>query len=157
VGSLPRGRCPVCIRDVALRKGGLLRQHTMVPSGKRQCRGSGRAPSDRALDEPPPAAEVSSAKAEWLEPAAVREALGVTQVELAAFLNVGTRSVQRAEQSGCSPSGSTFVLWHGLVRLALNPRPLVIGGEAKPLRRWLAQGSLPVELRRRLWAEVLAE
>ncbi len=59
VGSLPRGRCPSCWADVALRKGGLVREHRIYlpqpgsPAWRRArgplagvCDGSGR----RALE-----------------------------------------------------------------------------------------------------------
>jgi hypothetical protein len=49
MSRLPRGRCPVCRADVALRKGGLVRQHK-APDDERDvprdefgwCAGSGR-------------------------------------------------------------------------------------------------------------------
>lgn len=54
--ALPRGRCPKCHQDVALRKGGLLREHYVyraqadqdvtVPLGRvRTCEGSGGSPA----------------------------------------------------------------------------------------------------------------
>jgi hypothetical protein len=52
VTALERGQCPVCGRDVALRNGGLVRQHEQTPAAAEQldertrlefgwCRGSG--------------------------------------------------------------------------------------------------------------------
>lgn len=38
--SLPRGTCPSCGRNVALRKGGLVREHRAVDDAA-VCRGSG--------------------------------------------------------------------------------------------------------------------
>jgi len=145
VAALPRGRCPACFRDVALRVDGSTRQHR-PPDDRNICRGSGEPAGERVGDDEPEP---------WLDPRECREALGVTQVELARFLNVGPRSVQRAERTRTSPNGSTFVVWAPLVRLALNPRPLVVEGNALPLRRWLARGSIPARLREQLWAEVL--
>jgi competence CoiA-like predicted nuclease len=54
--ALPRGRCPVCGADVALRKGGKVREHYVyraqadqdltVPMGRmRVCEGSGKVPA----------------------------------------------------------------------------------------------------------------
>ncbi len=56
MSSLPRGRCPVCDQDVALRKGGQLREHYVyrpqaeqdptTPLGRvRTCEGSGGRPA----------------------------------------------------------------------------------------------------------------
>ena len=44
---LPRGRCPVCGRDVALRKNGIIREHR-APGETRVCRGAGLS-TDRAM------------------------------------------------------------------------------------------------------------
>lgn len=45
MSALPRGACPVCGRDVALRKGGLVREHQAPPRLQHKslvCLGSGR-------------------------------------------------------------------------------------------------------------------
>lgn len=39
--NLERGRCPVCGRDVAIRRGGEVREH-VPPSDTRKCKGSGK-------------------------------------------------------------------------------------------------------------------
>jgi hypothetical protein len=150
-GVMPRGRCPRCLREVALaRDGSVTRRHQRTTTdGRELCPGSGHAPASRGSTD--------AAVEPWLPPRELREALGLTQVELAVFLNVGERSVQRCEQARTSPSGSTFVVWEGLQSLAAKPRPLLVGEDSMPLRRWLARGPLTRPLRRRLWAEVLAE
>lgn len=50
MSPLPRGACPVCGRDVALRKGGLVRYHQAPPRLQHQslvCVGSGRIATGR--------------------------------------------------------------------------------------------------------------
>ena len=43
---LPRGICPVCGRDVALRNGGLIREHAAEPGTAAVCAGTGTAAAD---------------------------------------------------------------------------------------------------------------
>lgn len=43
---LPRGRCPECGRDVALRRGGELREHTVRGRGTPMCAASGFTPAE---------------------------------------------------------------------------------------------------------------
>lgn len=56
MSALPRGRCPVCTKDVALRVGGQIREHYVyraqrdqdptTPLGRvRVCKGSGGLPA----------------------------------------------------------------------------------------------------------------
>jgi hypothetical protein len=40
--KLPRGICPACGREIALRNHGLLREHRARPTDARPCRGSGK-------------------------------------------------------------------------------------------------------------------
>lgn len=40
-GKQPRGRCPVCDREVALRKGGIVREHWQYAYSRVKCVGSG--------------------------------------------------------------------------------------------------------------------
>lgn len=43
-GPLPRGKCPVCGKSVALRKEGVLREHQWRGANSGKCEGSGKDP-----------------------------------------------------------------------------------------------------------------
>jgi competence CoiA-like predicted nuclease len=40
-GKKPRGKCPVCSKEVALRKGGIVREHFQYARGRVKCVGGG--------------------------------------------------------------------------------------------------------------------
>lgn len=44
-GKQPRGTCPVCGRDVALKTGGVLREHSSRAERGDVCEGSGKLPA----------------------------------------------------------------------------------------------------------------
>lgn len=118
------------------------------------CKGSGRLPKPEGEPSsfggaPSPSSQTT------LGPKAMREGLSITQAELADVLKIAPRTVQRLERQDASPAGSTLVIWECLIELALQPRPLTLDGETRPLRRHLSR-ALTVARRRALWRELLA-
>ena len=53
MARLPRGICPVCGREVALRYGGRAREHSVPhPQGRAFCLGSGKKALEKEVNPP---------------------------------------------------------------------------------------------------------